>query len=42
MTPTGTEVKTRSGGFPSTPFVKQADGTWAPKYINGKPNEGAK
>lgn len=31
-TPVGTEVKTRSGGFPSIPHVKQADGTWKPKY----------
>lgn len=35
----GSEVKTRSGGFPSVPYVKQEDGTWKPKYINGVPND---
>jgi hypothetical protein len=33
----GAEVQTRSGGFPSVPYVKQADGTWKPKYVGGKP-----
>lgn len=28
----GSEVKTRNGTFPSIPFVKQADGSWKPKY----------
>lgn len=28
----GSEVKTRSGTFPSIPWVKQADGSWKPKY----------
>jgi hypothetical protein len=28
----GAEVKTRSGVFPSIPYVKQADGSWKPKY----------
>ena len=28
----GSEVKTRSGTYPSIPYVKQADGTWKPKY----------
>jgi len=35
----GSEVKTRSRGLPSVPYVKQADGTWRPKYIEGKPNK---
>ena len=30
--PVGTEVKTRAGEFPSTPYVKQEDGSWKPKY----------
>lgn len=33
------EVKTRSGGFPSVPYVRLSDGTWVPKYVAGKPNE---
>jgi len=28
----GAEVKTRSGTFPSVPYVRQADGSWKPKY----------
>lgn len=32
VVPTGTEVKTRSGVFPSIPYVKQENGTWKPKY----------
>lgn len=32
--PAGTEVKTRSGEFPSIPYVKQEDGSWEPKYEN--------
>lgn len=28
----GAEVKTRSGTFPSLPYVKQEDGSWKPKY----------
>jgi hypothetical protein len=30
--PVGTEVRTRSGVFPSVPYVKQQDGSWKPKY----------
>jgi hypothetical protein len=30
--PVGTEVRTRSGVFPSVPYVKQEDGSWKPKY----------
>lgn len=30
--PVGAEVKTRSGTFPSIPYVKQVDGSWKPKY----------
>lgn len=28
----GSEVRTRSGTFPSIPYVKQEDGSWKPKY----------
>lgn len=28
----GSEVNTRSGSYPSVPYVKQEDGTWKPKY----------
>lgn len=28
----GSEVKTRSGTFPSVPYVRQEDGSWKPKY----------
>lgn len=28
----GSEVRTRSGAYPSIPYVKQEDGSWKPKY----------
>ena len=32
IVPVGSEVKTRTGVFPSIPMVKQEDGSWKPKY----------
>lgn len=32
VTPVGAEVRTRSGVYPSIPYVKQEDGSWKPKY----------
>lgn len=34
VAPVGSEVKTRSGTFPSVPYVKQEDGGWKPKYTD--------